>query len=168
MQPEHLGAGAASSDEDGFTLMELLMVILIIGILIAVLTPVFLGASTRAKDRAIQSSLSNATTGAKSLYLAQSTYGGTTPVGMTAEVGGLTFVDAGTNPTGQNTVSIFVPPVVGTNLLVLSGQSKSGNCFYVLDDEGAGSTVFSKLAGAGGCKANGAPLPGDPSWKSSW
>jgi type IV pilus assembly protein PilA len=168
MQPEHLGARAARSDEDGFTLLELLMVILIIGILIAVLTPVFLGASTRAKDRAMQSSLRNATTGAKSFYLAQSNYGGTTPAALTAEVGGLTFVDQGTDPTGQNTVSIFVPPVVGSNQLIMSGQSKSGNCFYVLDDEAAGSTLFSKLAGAGGCKAGGAPLPGDPSWKSAW
>src|SRR5262252_5734446 len=102
MQPEHLGARAALSDEDGFTLLELLMVILIIGILIAVLTPVFLGASTRAKDRAMQSSLSTASTGGKSFYLSQSTYLGANPVAMTAEVGGLTFVDAGTDPTGQN------------------------------------------------------------------
>jgi type II secretory pathway pseudopilin PulG len=144
------------------------MVILIIGILVAVLTPIFLGASTRAKDRAMQSSLSNATTGAKSFYLGQSSYGTATPVTLTAEVGGLTFVDANNDPTGQNTVSIFVPPVPGANQLIMSGQSKSGNCFYVFDDEAAGSTLFSKLAGAGGCKASGAPLPGDPSWKSSW
>jgi type IV pilus assembly protein PilA len=168
MQPEHLGAGAARSDEDGFTLLELMMVILIIGILIAVLTPVFLGASTRAKDRAIQSSLSNATTGAKSFYLGNSSYGGATPATLTADVGGLTFVDSATDPTGQNTVSLFVPPVPGANKLILSGQSKSGSCFYVLDDETSGSTVFSKLAGAGGCKSSGAPLPGDPSWKPAW
>ena len=167
MQPEHLGARAAWSDEDGFTLLELLMVILIIGILIAVLTPVFLGASTRAKDRAIQSSLSTAVTGAKSFYLSRADYGGVTPAVLTAEVGGLTFVDAATAPTGQNAISIFAPP--GGSQLILAGQSKSGNCFYVFDNEGVGgSTLYSKLAGAGGCAANGAPLPGDASWKSAW
>jgi type IV pilus assembly protein PilA len=166
MQPEHLGAHAAWSDEDGFTLLELMMVILIIGILIAVMSPVFLGASSRAKDRAMQSSLTNATTGAKSYYLVKADYSGASAVTLTAEVGGLNFVAAGTNPTGQNNVSVFAPP--GGTQIVLSGQSKTGSCFYVFDDEAAGSTVYAKLNGAGGCAANGAPLPGDPSWKSSW
>jgi type IV pilus assembly protein PilA len=168
MQPEQLGARAAEPEEDGFTLLELLMVILIMGILIAVLSPVFLGASTRAKDRAMQSSLKTATTGAKSFYLAKETYGGVNPVALTVEVGGVSFVDGGTDPTGQNTVSMFVPPTSTGAQLVLSGQSKSGNCFYVYDDESVGSTVYSKLPGAGGCKASAAPLPGDPSWKPTW
>ena len=74
MQREHLGARAARSDEDGFTLMELMMVILIIGILIAVLMPVFFGATTRAKDRAMQSSLRHATTAAKSCISRKADY----------------------------------------------------------------------------------------------
>ena len=53
------------------------------------------------------------------------------------------------------------------NQLVLSGQSKSGSCFYVLDDEvDAAPPSYAKLPGAGGCAANGAPLPGDPAWKT--
>ena len=166
MQREHLDARAAESDEDGFTLLELMMVILIIGILIAVTMPFFLGATSRAKDRAMQSSLSTATTGAKSLYLGKPDYSLATPAAMTAETGGITFINAG-NPTGQNTVSLF-NPLASPTTLVLSGTSKTGTCFYVLDNEAAGTTLYAKLPGAGGCAANGAPLPGDPAWLASW
>ena len=86
---------------------------------------------------------------------------------MTAETGGITFIGASTNPTTQNTVSVFAPPPT-VNQLVLAGQSKSGSCFYVLDDETTGTTVYAKAPGAGGCAANGAPLPGDPAWKPAW
>jgi type IV pilus assembly protein PilA len=167
-QREHLGARAAQPAEDGFTLLELMMVILIIGILIAVLTPLFLGATTRAKDRALQSSLNTATTGAKSLYLVKADYTTATPASMTAETGGLTFIASNAAPSGVNAVSVF--PVSSTQL-ILSGQSKSGTCFYVLDDEVNGGTVFAKAPSVGGCAANTSPLPGDVSatgWKATW
>ena len=55
-------------NDSGFTLVELMVVVLIIAILIAVAIPTFLGARTRAQDRASQSELRNALTAAKVFY----------------------------------------------------------------------------------------------------
>lgn len=54
-------------DEDGFTLIELMVVVLIIAILIAIAIPTFLGAQDRARDRGAQSDLRNSLTAAKTL-----------------------------------------------------------------------------------------------------
>ena len=63
----HLRARTRSSDDDGFTLIELMVVVLIIAILIAIAIPTFLGAQNRARDRAAQSDLRNALTAAKTI-----------------------------------------------------------------------------------------------------
>jgi len=51
--------------DEGFTLIELMVVVLIIAILIAIAIPTFLGAQNRARDRGTQSDLRNALTAAK-------------------------------------------------------------------------------------------------------
>ncbi len=62
--------------EAGFTLIELMVVVLIIGILIAIALPVFLGARTRAQNRAAQTQLRSAYVAASTYYAANETYTG--------------------------------------------------------------------------------------------
>lgn len=55
-------------EDDGFTLIELMVVVLIIAILIAIAIPSFMGARARAQDRQAQANLRNALTAQKTYY----------------------------------------------------------------------------------------------------
>jgi type IV pilus assembly protein PilA len=61
-------------EEEGFTLIELMVVVLIIAILIAIAIPTFLGARERAQNRAAQSDLRNALTAEKTYYTDEEEY----------------------------------------------------------------------------------------------
>ncbi len=144
-------------DESGFTLIELMVVVLIIAILIAIAIPTFLGAKSRAQDKAAQSSLRNALTNAKGIYTDQDTYGtsatlvGTTTTGLTAAEPSLTFQTAAS--LGAKEVSVDVRSATG---VVMTAKSSSGNCYAIGDSSNGPGTVFANL-GSVSCVATAAP-----------
>ena len=70
----HSLASRRRDEEQGFTLIELMVVVLIIAILIAIAIPTFLGARQRAQDRAAQSDLRNGLTSEKTYYTDNQAY----------------------------------------------------------------------------------------------
>ncbi|HVL90757.1 MAG TPA: prepilin-type N-terminal cleavage/methylation domain-containing protein [Actinomycetota bacterium] len=146
--------------EEGFTLIELMVVVLIIAILIAIAIPTFLGARKRAQDRAAQSNIRNAFTAEKTIYTDAQAYAahdddldGSGSADLAEIEPSLTFVNTDPPTATGNTVSIVL---VGSTVYVM-GKSASGACFY-LRDNATGATEYAKDTANSPCLASGGAL----------
>ena len=126
--------------DEGFTLVELMVVVLIIAILIAVAIPTFLGARTRAQDRALHSELRNSLTAAKVFYTDNEHYG-FAQADLQAVHANVSFV-AGSNPPVGQVGFVVLPNTLGwpDQAAIFIGQSRSGT-WYCLADEASGGNV---------------------------
>ena len=125
--------------EEGFTLIELMVVVLIIAILLAIAIPTFLGARKRANDRAAQSSLRNSLTAAKTIYTDSQNYTNATTTELNAQEPNITHVAAGTASTGFKEVSVSTT----ADSYAAAAKSKTGTCFYI-KEVATGGTTYGK------------------------
>ena len=154
------------SEEEGFTLIELMVVVLIIAILIAIAIPTFLGARQRANNRAAQSSLRNALTAAKTIFRDNNDYSVATAGAVSAVEPSLTFVANTANSTGPKSVSV---KAVSSTQWDAAVWSVSGNCYYIQDQSNGPGTQFAGNSSTqAACTADSAPATANAAWGNSF
>jgi type IV pilus assembly protein PilA len=150
------------NEEDGFTLVELMVVVMILGILLVMGLPTFLGVRSRFQDRAAQSDLRNVVLAARILFTDTATFtsANDSGTGLVTIVNTMCYVPTGqasiaTNPvapactsgTGNGSVSV----VAAATQFAAARMSASATCFVILD--AATGTKYGKTTTPAQCTA---------------
>ncbi|MGH2712123.1 MAG: prepilin-type N-terminal cleavage/methylation domain-containing protein [Actinomycetota bacterium] len=119
------------SDEEGFSMVELMVVLLIIAILIAIAIPTFAAYKSRAQDTAAKTSAVLAVRTAAAMGQ-DAMFDGVTTASLKAAQPSLDFVDGTSPSTYFKEISQIVPDAgAGDSIFVVSVLSATGTCFMM-------------------------------------
>jgi type IV pilus assembly protein PilA len=132
------------TDERGFTLIEVLVVVFIIGILAAIAVPVFLGQRQKGFDASAKSDARNAVAQVETCYLDERSYdncdGPTDRAMYASEIdwARITVASAG----------------IGTAAFAVDALSRSGNHFFITKQHDGAYVRTCTSVGAGACRSD--------------
>ncbi len=171
---------AAEAGEEGFTLIELMVVVLIIAILMAIAIPTFLGTQKSAQDSQAQQNLQNSLTDAMAAYAQTQDFTLVNSTTIQSAEQNLTVVGAATNTTG-NVVSVVTGASTDTGnpgYIELQASSADGKCWMIFTENNAKTWYGedpAKTCGAAGATTAITALPSanatcssPPLWETKW
>jgi len=160
-------------EEQGFTLIELMVVLLIIAILLAIAIPTFLGARNTANARSTQENLRNALTAEQTNWTSNQLFSSsltTIEPSLTwetaapgaaqkgaADVFATTYAETST---GTNNLSVAASTATDADGVSLVGYAKDNNCYAIYQSDNASwdFTAYQEFTPtAGACPAPAAP-----------
>ena len=135
--------------EDGFTLVELALVLAVLAIILAIAIPTFLSTSNSANQRMSQQNLNTALGASSGIFQSNgqsfalgtpsqySLYASLAAASLSTSQKNLTFTTK--NSTGPSTVSVYVS--AGGNGIVLANRSTTGTCWFAISNPNSISTT---------------------------
>jgi len=142
--------------EEGFTLIELMVVVMIIGQLLLLSIPTFIGTKNHAQDVAAKSSAVRAIQTGRIVYTDTVSYTSATPANLATAEPSMQFFNATTPSTGSSNASTDNS---SPQVLTVAVWSASGTCFYAKDQALIG-TSYAKVTGSTQANCTAANVPG--------
>jgi prepilin-type N-terminal cleavage/methylation domain-containing protein len=156
--------------EDGFTLVELMVVVAILAVLLLMSVSTFAGVRERAQDSAAKQTAAKAMETGRIVFTDNATYATADTATLEDAEPGVEFVDGSVGSDDANEASTDVPDAATTgHTFVAAVYSEAGNCFFIRDwiTIGIGYAVLKDAAPADCNAGNTAAVTFGTRWPSS-